>query len=294
MYDFDTLDNPAPIDLPWVFFGTDEFSVGVLNELMREGLTPMLIVTPPDRPKGRNKELTPPEAKTWALEHKIPYFQPEKLDAVAQAELAKKTYEFFIVASYGKLLPKAVLSLPKHGVLNVHPSLLPKYRGPSPIEAQILNDDKEVGVSIMLLDEGMDSGPILAQETIHSGALPMPAPVLTHLLADIGGRLLAHSLHPYLEGELTPKAQDGDLATFCHMIKKEDGEIDVRGDARKNYLAYLAHQDWPGTYFFVERKGTKMRVIVKQAFWENNTFQIKRVLPEGGREMDYADFLRGN
>jgi hypothetical protein len=83
-------------------------------------------------------------------------------------------------------------------------------------------------------------------------------------------------------------------ATFCHIIKKEDGEIDIKGDARKNYLAYLAHQDWPGTYFFVERKGIKMRVIVKQAFWENNTFQIKRVLPEGGREMDYADFLRGN
>jgi methionyl-tRNA formyltransferase len=294
MYDFDTLDEPIPVNLPWVFFGTDTFSVGVATELKREGLTPELVVCPPDRPKGRNQEMTPPPIKLWALENKIPVFQPEKLDTVARTELQKKSYDFFVVASYGKLLPKAVLSIPKHGVLNVHPSLLPKYRGPSPIEAQILHDDKEVGVSIMLLDEGMDSGPILAQEKIHERALPMPAPVLMRLLADIGGRLLAHSINPYISGELTPEPQNSDKATICKMIKKEDGEIKLEDDGRKNYLKYLAYQDWPGTYFFTTRKDKPVRVIVKQAFWENNSFQIKRVLPEGGREMDYTDFLRGN
>jgi len=295
MYDID-LDKPilvVPVAIPFAYFGTDEFSVAVLDELFREGILPTLIITPPDRPKGRDKVLTPPPTKVWALEKKIPFLQPEKLDQTLIGELRNNPYDLFVVASYGKILPQSILDIPVHGTLNVHPSLLPKYRGPSPIESQIINDEKEVGVSIMVLDEKMDHGPLLIQEAIHERALPMPAPVLLRILADIGGRLLAKVMSPYLQGEIDPEPQNDGYATFCTMIKKEDGEIDLAGDQRKNYCKYLAFTGWPGTFFFMERKGQKIRVLIKDAFYENDKFKIKRVLPEGGREMSYEDFLRG-
>ncbi len=138
----------------FAFFGTDEFSIIVLNELKKADFVPALVVTVPDRPKGRGLKLTPPPAKLWAEENNIPFLQPENLSP-SKFKIPNSKFDVFIVAAYGKILPKTILDIPRCGVLNVHPSLLPLYRGPSPIEAQILDSAPEVGVSIMKIDEKM-------------------------------------------------------------------------------------------------------------------------------------------
>jgi len=144
-----------------VFFGTSRFSVIVLEELKKAGIMPELVVTAPDTPQGRKLILTPPPVKAWAQENGVKFLQPQKLDDSFIGQLSKVNAQLFLLASYGKIIPQKVLDLPQHGTLNVHPSLLPKYRGPSPIQSQILADDKNVGVSIILLDEKMDHGPIV-------------------------------------------------------------------------------------------------------------------------------------
>lgn len=280
--------------LTFVFFGADEFSVSVLEELSAEHLLPALIVCPKDKPKGRNLELTASGVKVWAKRHDIDVLQPEKLDLEFSNKLKAISYKLFIVASYGKIIPKAVLNIPLHGALNVHPSLLPMYRGSSPIQSQILNDEKEVGVSIMLMDEEVDHGSILIQEKIHAAAMPLPAPVLTQTLGSIGGRLLGKIIPAFLSGELKGVPQDHQKATFTKKINKEDGLINLALNHRQNYLKYLAYQGWPNTFFVTERKGKSVRVIIKDAYFANQEFKIKTVLPEGGREMSYEDFLRGS
>jgi len=291
---------PSP---DFVFFGTDEFSVAVLEELAAEHLIPSLIVAPPDRPKGRHLKLTPPPIKIWAKRHDIEILQPEKLSPEFASQLLKINCELFVVASYGKIIPKEILDIPEHGALNVHPSLLPKYRGASPLQSQILNDEKEVGVTIILMDEQMDHGPILIQEKLHEGVMPIPAPVLSHILASIGGRILAKVIPLYLEETVKPVSQSEDKVTFTAKIKKEDGFLDLNDDKRKNYLKFLAYQGWPGTYFFAgkgdpleqggDEASRKTRVIIKEAHFSNSEFVITKVLPEGGHEMSYEDFLRG-
>ena len=148
----------------FVFFGTPEFAMIILEELELKGLLPLLVVTAPDKPKGRKLVVTPSEVKLWAQAHDIPVLTPEKLkNEEFVAELSKQEWDLFVVAAYGKIIPKNILEMPKRGVLNVHPSLLPKFRGSSPIESAILSDEKFTGVTIMQLDEEMDHGPVLAQ-----------------------------------------------------------------------------------------------------------------------------------
>ena len=150
--------------IKFVFFGTPELSVEILEHLKENGFIPSLIVTNPDRPQGRKMILTPPPVKLWAQKNEIKFLQPEKLDSVFNLQLATYNPQLFIVVAYGKILPKKVLEIPEKGTLNIHYSLLPKYRGASPIESAILNDDKDTGVSIMLMDERMDHGPVVAQQ----------------------------------------------------------------------------------------------------------------------------------
>ena len=144
----------------FVFFGTPRFAVIVLDELKAAGLVPSLIVTAPDKPAGRGMRLTPPPVKIWAQENKVTYMQPERLSD-ATYHLKPNTYALGVLAAYGKIIPRSLVEALPRGILNVHPSLLPKYRGSSPIQSQILADDRDVGVSIMLLDEKMDHGPIV-------------------------------------------------------------------------------------------------------------------------------------
>lgn len=280
--------------IKFAYFGTDEFSVAVLEELKTAQFLPLIIVTVPDRAVGRGLVVTPPPAKQWAQLNGIEVLQPEKLDSDLISKLSGTNYDLFIVASYGKIIPKSILDIPKHGTLNVHPSLLPKYRGPSPIEYQILNDEQEVGVSIMLLDEKMDHGPILAQtyyDTEHNEQLNTSA--LTIELARRGGALLAKIIPDWLKEKITPKEQEHDKATITKKITKEEGLINLSDNPYQNYLKYLAYDIWPGTYFFTNKYGSQIRIKIKEAGYENGEFKIIRVVPEGGREMNYEDFLRG-
>ena len=154
-----------------VFFGSSEFSVYVLDELKLHGITPSLIITTPDKPKGRKLTLTPNVVKTWGLENGIEVWDPASLKKDNEAliqNLKSKNSDLFLVASYGKIIPKDIFEIPAKQTLNIHPSLLPKYRGASPIQSQILNDEKEIGVSIMVISEGMDEGPVIIKKVIPS------------------------------------------------------------------------------------------------------------------------------
>lgn len=268
-----------------VFFGTPHFAVYVLEELATLGIEPDIAVTAPDRPAGRGMKLQSPPVKEWSEANDIPVLQPESLkkESDALSLLQNSDWDLFIVAAYGKILPKNIIDLPRRGVLNVHPSLLPRFRGASPVESQILEDEKETGVSIMLIDEEMDHGPLVAQASIEPEEWPIRASILEELLAREGGKLLAEAIPPWLSGEIEATEQDHDKATFTRKIEKQDGEINLDDDGYQNYLKFCAYDGWPGTFFFKDGK----RIKITNAEYKNGAFTPLRVIPEGKKEIDY-------
>ncbi len=262
-------------DSPFTFFGTDDFAVTVLITLADLGLKPQLIITTPDKPSGRQLILTPPPVKVWAKENKIPFHQPDKLSTLAPNSL-------FLVASYGKIIPEQILSLPTHGTLNIHPSLLPKYRGATPLQSAILNGDTATGVTIIKLDKEVDHGPIVAQESFSLTNQPdITYPELREALAKSGAQLFAKILPDWLEGKIEAREQNHSQATFTKKIIKQAGEIKLDDDPLFNYRKYRAFLPWPGIYFFDQ--GGK-RIIIKKAKLENGHFTPVRIVPEGGKE----------
>lgn len=275
----------------FVFFGTPAIAVTALEILHEHNLIPSCIVTAPDKPAGRGMHMTAPAVKVWADEHHIPTLQPETLnDPQCIEELSKQSADVFVVVAYGKLIPRTVLDIPKKGVLNMHPSLLPHHRGPSPIEAQIQADDPDdVGVSIMLLDEKMDHGPLLTQTKVELHEWPIKASELIEILAYEGGMLLAQTLPLWVSGEIEPTAQDHTAATYCEKIQKQDAILDLEnGDPYQNYLKICAYDIWPRAFFFTKKN---KRVIVTEASYTDGLLTITRVIPEGKKEMSYTDFL---
>jgi len=263
------------------FFGTDEFAVQILNDLKSAGVKPSLVVTTPDKPQGRHLTLTPPPVKVWALENKITCLQPDKLK-----EFTLPNCEVAVVASYGKILPASLLTQPKHGFVNIHPSLLPKYRGATPLQSAILSTDTETGVTLMQVDEQMDHGAIIAQEK-----LPLSAQTFLDLreqTAKIGADLILNQLPKWLSGELKSNPQNESEATYTKKIEKADGELKDTDSAETNWRKVRAYTPWPGAFFFQDGK----RVIIKKARLQGDELIIERVLPEGKKEMDYADFLK--
>ena len=189
----------------YAFFGTGPLAESVLASLDRAGFTPTLVVTKPDALAGRHMVLTPPTIKTWAEMKHLDVYQPESLKELPEdSPLVTEEYDLFIVASYGKMIPEELLNLPKQGVLNVHPSLLPKYRGPSPIESALLDGVMTTGVSIMKLDAGMDTGPLLVQSAFMINP-ESTAGILEVECGQMGGELLVQVLPHYMEGTLIPK-----------------------------------------------------------------------------------------
>jgi methionyl-tRNA formyltransferase len=180
------------------FFGTPHFSVLILDELKRGGFTPSFVVTNPDRPQGRSLKIKEPEVKVWAKQEGIKVFQPETITHAFLEEMRNEQVDVFIVAAYGKILPKELIYLPPRRSLNVHPSLLPKYRGATPIESVLLADDRNTGVTIICIDEKMDHGPIVAMESIHLNDWPISAPFLEKELAHAGGKLLCKILPDWM------------------------------------------------------------------------------------------------
>ncbi len=283
-------------DLKIAFFGTPIFAVRILKQLEKYDFLPILIVTMPDRPQNRKLALKMPAVKEWALEKNIDVLQPEKLNDEVIAEIQNTEWDLFLVASYGNILPKKLLNIPRYGTLNVHPSLLPKYRGSSPIESQILADDRKTGISIMLMDEKLDHGPIVSQARLEIAEedWPLSKPVLEDMLATEGGDFLAESILEWVAGDITPEPQDENEATYTKKIKKEDGEINLTGDPRQNFLKIQAFNGWPWTYFFITKNDKKIRIKITSATFQNGELVLNRIIPEGKREMDYSDFIRGN
>lgn len=231
-----------------VFMGTPAFAVPSLRRLAQGSHPIAAVYTQPDRPAGRGRHPTPPPVKLAAQELGLPVRQPETLrDPQAVAELAALCPEAIVAVAYGQLLRPEVLSIPPRGVLNVHPSLLPRHRGASPIPAAILAGDTETGVTIMLMDEGMDTGPIIAQRALPIEPTDTAASLaerLSHLAAD----LLAETLPAWLEGRLEAAPQDHARATKAPLLRKEHGAIDWALPAQEIWRRVRAYNPWPGAY----------------------------------------------
>jgi len=239
----------------------------------------------------------PPLAEGVLEELALAGFKPERvietndISSELLEELRKDPVDVFIVASFGKILPKELIDIPKLGTLNMHPSLLPRLRGASPMRSAILNDEKETGVSIMLMDEQMDHGPLLAQKKVAIDPWPPRGKDMDSLLAHEGGKLLAKVLPLWIAGELETQEQNHDLATYTEKFTKENGLLDLDADAYQNLLKVRAFEGWPGTYAFFERSGKKIRVQILDAHLESNKLVIDLVKPEGKKEMRYGEFL---
>lgn len=276
-------------NLNFIFWGTPDVASKTLKILKENGYIPSLIITSPDKPQGRKMLITPPPVKIWAKENNIPCLQPEKLDIDFTNKLKTISHELSIVVAYGKIMPEEIINMPRLGSINIHYSLLPKYRGASPVESAILNGETETGVTIQKMQFKMDAGPIIAREQIE--IFPKEkAPELRERLIKTGGELLVKTLKtPSTSGHFhfaEEEKQDESQATFCKKIKKEDGLIALNDNAVKNYNKFRAYVAWPRTFFFQNNK----RIIITDAVLENNIFVIKKVLPEGKKEIDYTDF----
>ncbi|HEV7701979.1 MAG TPA: methionyl-tRNA formyltransferase [Candidatus Paceibacterota bacterium] len=270
--------------LNFVFWGTPDVASETLEILKEAQYMPSLIVTSPDRAQGRKMLVTPPPAKVWAMENNIPFIQPEKL---GQKDF-EDNYDLFIVAAYGKIIPEKILHMPKLGSINIHYSLLPKYRGASPVESAILNGDTETGVTIQKMEYKMDTGPVIAVEKTQISP-DEKAPELRKRLIQQGGELLVKTLSKLLSGEIKETIQNEAEATYSTKIKKEDGLIDLSDDPTKNYNKFRAYATWPRTFFFNPPTGGGKRIIITKAKLENGKFMIEKIIPENGKESDYRD-----
>lgn len=276
---------------PFVFFGTPYVARDTLETLVHNGYIPSLVVTSPDAPKGRGQKMTPCETKEWARSHGIPVETPEKLDPHALQHIRDVKAEYAIVVAYGKILPQPLLDIFPKGILNIHYSLLPKYRGASPVESALLHDEKITGVSIQKMIFKLDAGDVLASKEIAITPTDTTKELRARLI-DEGAQLLVAILPDFESGAIVPVPQNDSKATHCGRIKKEEGELILTDDAQKNWNKYRAYAESPGTYFFVEKDGKQIRVKIKTAAFENGVFTPLRVVPEGKKEMNYTDFAR--
>ncbi len=273
-------------NINFVFWGTPNVSSETLEVLKQNGFMPSLIITSPDKPQGRKMLITPPPVKLWAEQNNIQFLQPEKLEELTSSFSLLEKSDLSIVVAYGKIIPKDIIKMPKFGSINIHYSLLPKYRGASPVESAILNGENQTGVAIQQMEFKMDSGPIIAEEKVP--ILPdEKAPDLRKRLIKTGGELLVKTLPDFIDGKIKTIPQNENEATYCKKIKKEDGLIDLSDDPVKNYNKFRAYSLWPRTFFFQDGK----RIIITEAKLENNQFVIQKVLPEGRKEIEYSLFI---
>lgn len=252
-----------------IFFGTSDFAVPALKKLAADSRYQIIeVVTQPDKPAGRKQELHSSPIKVEAEKLGLKILQPPRLSSPTREEEKESIFppldgegsggvDLFIVASYGKIIPKSVLDIPKHGTLNIHPSLLPKYRGPSPIQVAILNGDTETGVTIIKLDEEMDHGPIVAQRilSVESGILYK---TLHNRLAEAGATLLLECLSDYISEKTKPTAQDHSKATFTKIITKDDGRINWQDSVEEIDRQIRAYENWPVAWTTLDGKKLKI------------------------------------
>lgn len=289
-----------------IFFGTPLFGQIILQKLRSENFHIVAVVSQPDRPIGRDQKLTPSPVKTFAKEHKIPILAPADKEELltTNRKLEKLKPALFVVASFGMIVPPETLQIPEKGALNVHPSLLPKYRGASPIQAAILNGDIETGVTIIQMDEQMDHGPILSQEKTALGSTETTATAMKKI-AQLGGNLLTKTIPPYLAGKIIPQPQDHTQATYTKLIKRDNGRINWGENNAKVEQMIRAFNPWPGVWTTVgemaeqldrelkNRRHQNLRLKILQAHLENGTLSLNSVQVEGKNPITFPDFTKG-
>ena len=299
-----------------IFMGTPEFAVPTLARLIEDGHEVRAAFTQPDKPAGRGKHLQAPPVKLFALERGIPVHQPARIKTNEEVRAAFETIapDACVVAAYGKILPEWLLGIPRLGCINVHASLLPKYRGAAPINWAIANGETVTGVTIMQMDAGMDTGPMLASRAIAIGD-EETAPQLSSRLAQVGAEVLSETLPAVERRQIAPTPQDEREATYAPILKREDGLVDWRMSAREIANRMRAFQPWPGTYttfrgarltFWrareVENKSESAEpgtitgidnsgIIVACA--GSTSLRVEELQTEGKRRMSARDFVNG-
>lgn len=312
-----TLDPVRPVRV--VFLGTPEFAVPTLAALIAApNITVSLVVTQPDRPAGRGRQVAASAVKQVAMAHEIDVLQPERLRGPEVLErLRDADADLFVIAAFGQILRQAVLDIPRHGCLNVHPSLLPRHRGPSPIATALLDGDAVTGVTIMLTDRGMDTGPILVQQQFPLDSEHTTAS-LTPYLADLGATLLVRTIPEWVAGNIVPQSQDDALATTTRTFVKDDGAIDWSRSAVALGRQVRAFNPWPRSYTF--ERGKRLLILGARAHvgsaldtasappgtvvcvgadgplvaTGDGLLLLTEVQPEGRRALPGRDFARGN
>lgn len=236
-----------------VFMGTPAFAATALAALIGESYNIVGVVTQPDRKVGRKQELTASPVKTLALDHKLPVLQPERLDAEALEALALWKPDVIVVAAYGRILPKSILELPGFSCINIHASLLPHWRGASPVANALMAGDTETGITLMELDDGLDTGDIITQEKVTIGA-DERAPELLARLGELGAALLIKTLPLWITRTITAKPQPKEGVTLCQLIEREDGRIFWNENAENIFNRYRGLFPWPGLFTYWNRE----------------------------------------
>jgi methionyl-tRNA formyltransferase len=295
-----------------LFMGTPEFAVPSLEILLRQGYPVVGVVTQPDRPKGRGKHLAKPPVKQFAEAHQLPVFQPERVWAPEFLQQFKQLApDLVVVAAFGQILPKAILEQPRLGCINVHPSLLPKYRGAAPLNWTIIRGETKTGVTIMQMDEGMDSGDILLQEETAIGSRETVGD-LHDRLAAMGAQMLIRTIEMIEAGTLARIPQDRAAATFAPRLKKDDGLIRWEADVHDIIRLIRGLSPSPGAYTFLDGRtlkifqaagldgqATALPGTIRNNGKElliaagNGSVSLLDVQMEGKKRISVQDFLRG-
>ena len=300
-----------------IFMGTPEFAIPCLKHLILNQYQVVAVYTQPDKPAGRGRALVPSPVKRVALSRELPVVQPVSLKGTeTAAQMAKFQPDVIVVAAFGQILPQSGLDIPGYGCINIHASLLPRFRGASPVAAAILAGDEFTGISIMLMEKGLDTGPVLARAQIPISAKDTTGS-LTAKLSLIAAQLLLEVLPRWFRGELTPQSQSEAEATYCGSISKEEGEIDWHLSAIDIWRRVRAFQPWPGCY--TRWQGKQLKIIEVVPLPEATSLEVGRVLAlapakegavfgvntgdgilgvlriqlEGKQAMSAAEFLRG-
>jgi methionyl-tRNA formyltransferase len=283
--------NQQKLKRKFAYFGTPYVARDTLAFLVEKGFVPSVVVTSPDAYSGRGLELLPCPTKEWALAQSFQVETPEKLDEAFVTKMKAKEYEYAIVVAYGKIIPQALIDAFPLGIINIHYSLLPKYRGASPVESVLLHGESVTGVTIQQMVYELDAGDILAVQEVVIGPSETTRELRPRLITE-GAKLLCKVLPEFEAGTIVPVAQDGARATRAPKIKKEEGLLFLSGDTQLNWSKYRAYAESPGTYFFAKKGDKKVRVKIVTASFENKRFAVLRVVPEGKSEQDLSQFLQ--
>lgn len=271
------------------FFGTPPFTTDFLECLKKNEYIPSLVVTAPDTRSGRGMTLQSPAPKVWADAHGIPVVQPEKLNDNFINKLSVEAWDLFVVVAYGKIMPEKLITFPRFGTINVHYSLLPRYRGASPVESAILSGDEKTGVTIQHMRYQLDSGPILSERIVSIDPSDTTQTLRTKLNQEALDTLPA-LIEDIFAGRIEPKEQDDSQATFTKKIKKEAGEISLTEDSVVLDRKFRAYTPWPGIYFFIRKDNKRVRVKITKAHLTDGVFIIDEVVLENGKPIPYQSF----